>query len=175
MIIRSPRADRFLVIGNDVLRDKRLSFRARGILAYLLSMPDNWQTSSERIAAETTEGRDSIRTALRELQTAGYIHRRRYQDEAGKWRSELLVWDRPSLDPVNNPGENPEPFPQPKTDFQASVFQAIKETPRKNDLGRKSDNGFGSSNRICGKCDGTTWSPGPTGKLSKCDCGDGFR
>ena len=59
-----------------VLQDKRISFRARGILGYLLSLPDGWEASAERIAHETTEGRDAVATALKELERAGYLARR---------------------------------------------------------------------------------------------------
>ena len=177
MIVRAPRPDRYAIIGNDVLRDKRLSFRARGVLTYLLSMPDNWQTSSERIAKESTEGRDAIRAALRELESAGYLVRRRYQDDAGRWKTELLIWDHPTDEPAlagENLGENCPTYPLPKTGFQSSVFQSSKEEPKKNDLQRKSYRYFGSSPRICGNCDGTGWRSGGSSKLTRCECGDGL-
>lgn len=176
MIIRSPRPDRYAIISNETLRDSRLSFRARGVLAYLLSMPDNWQTSSDRLAKETTEGRDAIRAALRELQSAGYIARHRSQGDDGRWKSELIVWDHPddTARPVVKPVEKSESYPLPKTDFQSSVFQSSKEEPRKNDLRGKSATRLGSDKRICGRCDGTGWSASPAGNLSRCSCDSGL-
>ena len=76
-ILRGPTdADHFTILPNRIIRDQRLSFRARGVLAYLLSMPPGWRTSSTRVARETREGRDAIRTALDELRAEGVRHPR---------------------------------------------------------------------------------------------------
>lgn len=93
MIVRGPQTTEYAVLSNRVLRDRRLSFRARGLLVYLLSMPPGWKTSSDRLTRETTEGRDAIRTAIRELQAAGYMTLTKRQDRRGRWHSEWLCTD----------------------------------------------------------------------------------
>ncbi|RJL22042.1 hypothetical protein [Bailinhaonella thermotolerans] len=62
----------FVQVPSATIRDKRLSFRARGILAYLLDMPDEWEVRSEVIAAAGIEGREAVRSALHELGEHGY-------------------------------------------------------------------------------------------------------
>jgi len=96
------------VLPNEVLRDCELSYRARGVLAYLLSHPPDWSTSSDRIAAQGREGRDAIRTALRELHDAGYLQLVREQDQYGYWSTDYLVTDNPwhFPQPVDNPVDN---------------------------------------------------------------------
>ena len=95
-IVRAPRPEsQFTQLRNDVLRDKRLSFRARGVLAWILSQPDNWATDADRLAREGTEGRDAIRTALRELRDAGYMVQARRQNSLGRWVTDTLVYDTP--------------------------------------------------------------------------------
>jgi hypothetical protein len=89
----------FLMIRNDVVRDARLSYRARGILADILSRPDNWRVNRDQIAAGGTEGVAAIRTALTELETAGYLQRRRIKDENGKFTWESVVFDTPQAKP----------------------------------------------------------------------------
>jgi hypothetical protein len=72
----------FVQIPSSTIREKRLSFRARGLLTFLLDMPDGWDVKSEVLAAWGTEGRDAIRKALFELAQFGYyrLERRRLRD-----------------------------------------------------------------------------------------------
>lgn len=106
-IKRAPRpVSNFTILTNEVLRDSRLSFRARGILASILSRPDNWRSSADSLAKETTEGRSAILTALKELEQIGYLERKKYQDEFGRWITESLIYDQPM---------------SPKFDFPTSV------------------------------------------------------
>lgn len=67
----------YTVVSNKVLRDAKLSFKATGLLAFLLSLPEEWQPRSNHLASIKTDGRDSVRSALRELEEAGYLARSR--------------------------------------------------------------------------------------------------
>jgi len=104
MIIRTRRPDRFAVIPNDALQNHALSFKARGLLAYLLSQPDDWRISSGALARLAVhDGRESIRTALKELETANYLHRRRTKDpDTGRFGWHHLLFDHPCELPVDN-------------------------------------------------------------------------
>ena len=86
-IYRIQRSTRYTHIPNAALEDSRLSFRARGILAYLLSKPDDWRCRSEQLAAASTDGRFAVRSALAELEAAGYLSRdrERFMGESGRW------------------------------------------------------------------------------------------
>lgn len=133
-IHRAPRPEHhFTQIRNDVLRDDRLSYRARGVLAVILSRPDNWATNSEELARSGKEGRDAIRTALQELEDAGYLLREKRQDSQGRWATHQVIYDTPHLD------AQPALFSSPGTDSQASVnqasdSQASKEHPEEHSL-----------------------------------------
>lgn len=89
-------------IRREALQDERLSFKATGILGYLLSLPDNWRTDADRLSkaknggGRAKEGRESIQAGLRELEDAGYLVRRKYQNEHGKWQWTWKYADDPS-------------------------------------------------------------------------------
>jgi hypothetical protein len=117
MIIKHPRPRRWTAVDRRTINDERLSFRARGVLLWLLDKPNDWQWTSTTIAEEGVEGRDAVRTALGELESCGYIARRREQGKDGRWFTEVWVYERPE------DAEEPTPdFQAPVTDNQASVF-----------------------------------------------------
>ena len=70
----------FTQVANSVLEDKNLSFKAKGLYAYLYSKPDGWDFSAVRIEKETKEGVKSIWSTLRELEEAGYLVRTKQKD-----------------------------------------------------------------------------------------------
>lgn len=65
----------FTQVANGVLFDKKLSLGAKGLYSYLYSKPDGWDFSEVRIANESKNGRNSVRTALKELESSGYLLR----------------------------------------------------------------------------------------------------
>jgi len=74
----------FTVIPNRVLRDARLSFRSRGVLCMMLSMPEDWQTYAAWIEEQGTEGREALQQTFKELENYGYLSRRKVLDEVTK-------------------------------------------------------------------------------------------
>ena len=143
-IHRSHPAERFTVLPDGTLRDPRLSYAARGVLAEILSRPDDWDTSADDLwrrarqeRAAAGEGRDKIRAAFAELEAAGYMRRARRRISAGRVTTEIHVYDisagrtddgtsRPRSEGAAPSYPQPESSPQvtPTTDHQASVDQA---------------------------------------------------
>ncbi|MGA1556911.1 MAG: helix-turn-helix domain-containing protein [Ilumatobacteraceae bacterium] len=93
MIIRTAQYDRFTVLPNAVIDDHHLSWKARGLLCYLLAKPDGWRTSAGRLARTGPDGRDAVRSGLAELEERGYLLRRREQDASGRWSTVTWVYD----------------------------------------------------------------------------------
>jgi hypothetical protein len=113
MIVRTKKNRNYTVINNTVLEDERLSWRARGIAAYLLSKPDDWEINYQHLWKNGTEGRDAILKSMKELEDCGYLVRTRLQQPDGKFTTLVTMHEEPQPST-----ENP-----PSTDYQKSVNQ----------------------------------------------------
>ena len=71
-VFRVPKRSNFTVMSNVHLRDASLSLKAKGLLSYMLSNPDNWDYSLRGLARFSSDGIDSVRSGLNELMRHGY-------------------------------------------------------------------------------------------------------
>ena len=96
-IIRQKRKERFSIIDNRVIEDKRLSWGARGLLEYMLSKPDDWKFyMSELISHSDKDGRDKTYGYMDELKKYGYVTRKQKRNSNGKFGDQdLIVNDSP--------------------------------------------------------------------------------
>lgn len=89
------RTNPFVQIDKKMLSDLNISWKAKGILAYLLSKPDNWVTYASDIEKQATDGRDSVASGIKELLAAGYMERKQIR-EKGKFKGyEYSVYEYP--------------------------------------------------------------------------------
>lgn len=133
MKIQTYRRNKFTAIPNEALRDKRLSLKARGLLAYCLSLPDTWDFSIEGLAVTTGAGVDAIRTGVKELEKAGYLIRHRERKQDGRYGAmEYSLYDTPQ-EVKNEPKEDVPTSENPTLDnsMQANPRQ-IKTIYKKN-------------------------------------------
>ena len=108
LIHHSRLASGFAKLPNETTRDERLSFAARGVLSYLLSLPNGWKTNADELAEHAAklrgkrgEGRRAMRAIFAELKKAGYLHTKPVCDPAtGRWSTEMYLYDRPHASDV---------------------------------------------------------------------------
>ena len=87
----------FVTVHKSFIHDDNLSWKAKGILLYLLSRPDDWRIYETELNKHSSDGRDSLRTGIKELEQAGYIHRTRRRNEKGQLREyEYQVFEQPN-------------------------------------------------------------------------------
>ena len=95
-VFRVERTQNYTVMSNYHLRDKTISFKAKGLLSLMLSLPEDWDYTLAGLARISLEGKDAIRAAVVELEKAGYVHRRQTTDKAGKFGSnEYIIREYP--------------------------------------------------------------------------------
>lgn len=82
---------RYATIPNNILNCKDISFRAKGIWAYIYSKPDGWNFSAKKIALQSKEGVDAVRNAIKELENQHLLKRTKFQNELGHWDIEYLL------------------------------------------------------------------------------------
>lgn len=97
--IRKLAQTNYTVIDNKIIRDESLSWKAKGVFAYLWSMPDDWEFYETEVMTHARDGRDSLRSAIKELQDAHYMRRTRSRNEKGQVKtSDWELSDKPMLE-----------------------------------------------------------------------------
>ena len=103
-IVRVIKSKDYTTICNRIFKDRRLSLKAKGLLAMLLSFSDSWKLSISGLEAILKEGKASIRTTMNELIKCGYVEREQIREDGMFLGVDYTV------------------FESPKCDFRKSVF-----------------------------------------------------
>ena len=111
----------FTVIANSVFKDRRLSPKAKGILVEMLSLPENWDYTLKGLTTLFSDGIDSIRQGIKELEENGYIVRERKRDARGRLGGmEYVIYETPEKVVENSAPEQSSPAnAEPTEDFPA--------------------------------------------------------
>lgn len=94
-IIRVKKETNYVVMDKTFLNDKSLSWKAKGLMAFMLSKPDDWQFYLEELIKHSTDGKASLRSGFKELQEKNYVIKKRYQNEQGLFEWETIVYEQP--------------------------------------------------------------------------------
>lgn len=85
-IIRvQKRHSNFVLLDKSFLEDTRLSYKAKGILAYLLSKPDNWKVIVGNLVNYSADGKASVYAGLKELRECGYYQKVPIRNDKGHY------------------------------------------------------------------------------------------
>ena len=103
-IVRVIKSKDYTTICNRIFKDRRLSLKAKGLLAMLLSFSDSWKLSISGLEAILKEGKASIRTTINELIKYGYVEKQHIREDGMFMGVDYTV------------------FESPKCDFRKSVF-----------------------------------------------------
>ena len=108
-IFRVKKTRDFTIMSNHHLRDKKLSLKAKGLLSLILSLPEDWDYTLKGLSYICKEGVDAVRMAVKELEDAGYIERRRFRNEKGQLKSiEYIIHEIPETAEEEDTTEEPK-------------------------------------------------------------------
>ncbi len=97
-ILRNKQRNKYTVVDNNLILDKRLTNKSLGLLVRLLSLPDNWDFTEVGLCTTFEIKIASLRSALDDLESLGYLTRTRERDASGKVRGSLwTVHESPIL------------------------------------------------------------------------------
>jgi len=101
------RENPYVMISKEPLHNSVLSFKAKGLLTYLLSLPEDWQVNIAHLTKVSSDGKSSVRSAIEELEKAGYIEKRQAKSENGRFQKiEYFVYENPQLKQSEAMSEN---------------------------------------------------------------------
>lgn len=109
-IFRVEKTANYTVMSNTHLKDRRLSYKSKGLLSVILSLPPDWDYTITGLSVIAADGVDSVKTAIKELEQYGYVSRTQLRDERGRMaQNEYRVYENPTDNPDYVPSEQNSP------------------------------------------------------------------
>jgi DnaD/phage-associated family protein len=90
-IMRIQKNDNFVVMDKRFLNDVNLSWQAKGMLSYMLSLPNDWEFHINDLKNRSSNGRDSTNGIIKELAQAGYITKNQTRDNGKFGKNDFTV------------------------------------------------------------------------------------
>ena len=110
-VFRVEKTKDYTVMANHHLRNTELSLKAKGLLSLMLSLPDNWDYTTKGLSFICKDGIDSINATIKELETSGYLIRRRIRNDKGQLTTtEYTIFEKPQkVDTTDVPPKRENP------------------------------------------------------------------
>lgn len=95
-VIRVHKTSNYTVMSNRHFKEREMSLKAKGLLSLMLSLPDDWNYSISGLVTLSRDGKDSVMSALSELEKFGYLKRERIVNEKGQFNGvEYNIFEEP--------------------------------------------------------------------------------
>ena len=107
-IFKIEKTKDYTVMSNYHLRDRNLSYKAKGLLSFMLSLPDDWDYSLAGLCSISKESRDGIRSILKELQEHHYVEIEKVRGDKGYFEYNYLIYEIPHFIDLEKEQANPD-------------------------------------------------------------------
>ena len=103
IFVKQPKKDKFTVLDTTCVNDPRLSWKAKGLHTYFMTLPESWQVHLNEIVRHSTDGIDSLQSAIKQLEKYGYIKKLRNRREDGCFGGvSYFVYEKPFEVPLED-------------------------------------------------------------------------
>lgn len=133
-VFRVDKSRDYTVLSNNIFKDRTLSAKAKGLLAEMLSLPESWDYTLKGLTYLFSDGLDSVRQGIKELEEHGYVVRERKRDEKGRLGDmEYVIYETPhktfSGDGDGTPPACTCPAPDAPVLENPTQAEPVQETP----------------------------------------------
>ncbi len=98
-VVRVNKTKNYTVLSNYHFKEKGMSLKAKGLLSLMLSLPDDWNYSISGLVKLSKDGKDSVMSALSELEKFGYLIRVKTTNSKGQFSGiEYNIYEQPPED-----------------------------------------------------------------------------
>lgn len=101
-VFKIEKNSNYTVMSNYHLRDRDLSYKAKGLLSFILSLPEDWDYSLAGLCSISKESRDCIRSILKELKEHHYVEMEKVRGNRGYFEYNYLIYEIPHFINLEN-------------------------------------------------------------------------
>ena len=95
MVFKIDKTKNYTVMSNYHLQDRNLSYKAKGLLSFMLSLPEDWDYSLAGLVSVSKENIKAIRTILNELKDNGYLVIEQDRGDKGYYKYNYIIYEQP--------------------------------------------------------------------------------
>jgi hypothetical protein len=109
-------------MSNTHFKERDMSLKAKGLLSLMLSLPDTWNYNIAGLVKLSKDGKDSVMSALSELETFGYLKRQQIVNNKGQFAGvEYNIFETPQTE---------NPIAEKENSAKQKADKTIAEKPR---------------------------------------------
>lgn len=131
-VFRVAKNRNYTIMSNHHLKDKNLSFKAKGLLSYMLSLPDDWDYSLVGLCKASKDNKTAIQSTLKELKEYNYLEITRERTEKGQFEWVYNIFEKPKPYTDFPYMENPSTENQPQLNTKKINTKKKKDKRKKN-------------------------------------------
>lgn len=141
--IKTKKEKNYTVLDNTFIKDTRLSWKAKGLMTYLLSLPDDWTIHLSEIEKHATDGKSALRSAINELKELGYLKAEQKRENNRFAEMVYIIIENPAEDFPLTDFQQTENLQTEKQETENQTLQntnkdkVLKEQSTDNNIGKK--------------------------------------